>query len=105
MKSVGEAMAIGRTFKEAFQKAMRSRELDAPPELPASPQDLRKALAVPTAERYELVLHAFHQKLGVDEVHELTGISPFFLSELADIVELEREVREAPRLTPSCCGA
>jgi carbamoyl-phosphate synthase large subunit len=100
MKSVGEAMAIGRTFKEAFQKAMRSRELDTPAELPASPQDLRKALAIPTAERYELVLHAFRQKLSVDEVHEVTGISPFFLSELADIVELEKEVREAPRLTP-----
>ena len=65
-----------------------------------SPQELRKALAIPTAERYELVLHAFRQKLSVDEVHELTGISPFFLSELADIVELEREVREAQRLTP-----
>ena len=46
------------------------------------------------------MLHAFRQKLSVDEVHELTGISPFFLSELADIVELEREVREAQRLTP-----
>jgi carbamoyl-phosphate synthase large subunit len=100
MKSVGEAMAIGRTFKEAFQKAMRSRELDTPADLPSSPQELRKALAVPTAERYELVLHAFRQKLSVQEVHELTGISPFFLSELADIVELEKEVREAPRLTP-----
>ena len=47
MKSVGEAMAIGRTFKEAFQKAMRSRELDAPGELPSQPQDLRKALVDP----------------------------------------------------------
>ena len=100
MKSVGEAMAIGRTFKEAFQKAMRSRELDAPSDLPGSAPEIRKALAIPTAERYELVLHAFRQKLTVDEVHELTGISPFFLSELADIVELEREVREAQRFTP-----
>ncbi len=100
MKSVGEAMAIGRTFKEAFQKAMRSRELDSPADLPSSPQDLRKALAIPTAERYELVLQAFRQKLTVDEVHELTGVSPFFLSELADIVELETEIRETPRLTP-----
>jgi carbamoyl-phosphate synthase large subunit len=100
MKSVGEAMAIGRTFKEAFQKAMRSRELDTPAELPSQSQELRKALSIPTAERYELVLHAFRNKVSVDEVHELTGISPFFLSELADIVSLEQEVREAPRLTP-----
>jgi len=99
MKSVGEAMAIGRTFKEAFLKALRSRELDGPADLPASAQELRKALAVPTAERYELVLQAFRQGLSVDDVHELTGISQFFLSELADVVELEREVREAPRLS------
>jgi carbamoyl-phosphate synthase large subunit len=100
MKSVGEAMAIGRTFKEAFQKALRSRELDSAAELPGNAQELRKALAIPTAERYELVLQAFRQKLSVDDVHELTGISPFFLSELADIVELEKEVREAQRFTP-----
>jgi carbamoyl-phosphate synthase large subunit len=99
MKSVGEAMAIGRTFKEAFLKALRSRELDAAPELPASPQELRKALAIPTAERYELVLQGFRLGLGVDDIHALTGISPFFLSELRDVVELEREVREAPQLT------
>ena len=45
-------------------------------------------------------LHAFRQGMSVDELHKLTGISPFFLSELRDIVELEREVREAPQLTP-----
>jgi len=101
MKSVGEAMAIGRTFKEAFLKAMRSRELDSAAELPASALELRKALAIPTAERYELVLQGFRLGLGVDDVHELTGVSPFFLSELRDVVELEREVRAAPQLTAS----
>ena len=100
MKSVGEAMAIGRTFKEAFQKAMRSRELDGRSDLPASKQDAAKALAIPTAERYELALHAFRLGMTVDELHTLTGVSPFFLSELRDIVELEQEVREAPQLTP-----
>jgi len=99
MKSVGEAMAIGRTFKEAFLKAMRSRELDSAAELPASAQELRKALAIPTAERYELVLQGFRLGLGVDDIHALTGVSPFFLSELGDVVELEREVRAAPQLT------
>ena len=79
---------------------MRSRELDLPADMPSSAQDLRKALAIPTAERYELVLQAFRQKLSVDEVHELTGVSPFFLSELADIVELEKEIRETQRVTP-----
>ncbi|MDI9598835.1 MAG: carbamoyl-phosphate synthase large subunit [Acidobacteriota bacterium] len=99
MKSVGEVMALGRTFKEAFQKALRSRDLDVPVDLPTSPQDLRRALAVPSAERYDLLLHAFRLRLGVDEVHAITGISRFFLSELADVVGLEAEVREAPRLT------
>jgi len=99
MKSVGEAMAIGRTFKEAFLKAMRSRELDAPHDLPGEIGALRQALAIPTAERYELVLQAFRQGMEVDEIHELTSISSFFLSELRDVVELERELRRAPQLT------
>ena len=100
MKSVGEAMAIGRSFKEAFLKALRSRELDGPSELPTSEFELRKALAIPTAERYELVLQAFRQGFGIDELHKLTHISPFFLAELGDIAELERELRTSPSLTP-----
>ena len=100
MKSVGEAMAIGRTFKEAFLKALRSRELDCAAELPGDRQTLLKALAVPTAERYELVIQAFRQGIGVQEISELTHISSFFLSELRDIAELEREACEAPQLTP-----
>ena len=100
MKSVGEAMAIGRSFKEAFLKALRSRELDGPSELPTSEFELRKALAIPTAERYELVLQAFRQGFGIDELHKLTHISPFFLAELGDIAELERELRTAPNLSP-----
>ncbi len=100
MKSVGEAMAIGRSFKEAFLKALRSRELDGASELPTSEFELRKALAIPTAERYELVLQAFRQGFSIEELHKLTSISPFFLAELGDIAELERELRTAPNLTP-----
>jgi carbamoyl-phosphate synthase large subunit len=98
MKSVGEAMAIGRTFKESFLKAMRSRELDSVVELPLDRAQLVKALSIPTCERYELILHAFRQSFTLDELHELTGVSPFFLSEFKDIAELEREVREASGL-------
>ena len=106
MKSVGEAMAIGRTFKEAFQKAMRSRELETPRDLPATKPDIAKALAVPAADRYELILQAFRHGVELDEVHRLTGVSPFFLAELRDIVELEREVRAAGRARRrTCCGA
>ncbi|MGO8684719.1 MAG: carbamoyl-phosphate synthase large subunit [Thermoleophilia bacterium] len=99
MKSVGEAMAIGRTFKESFQKAMRSRELDTLPDLPVDKQAILKALAIPTCERYELILHGFRSGLTVDDVHRVTGVSEFFLSELHDIVELEAEARTAPQLT------
>ena len=95
MKSVGEAMAIGRTFKEAFLKAMRSRELDSSPALPRRRRELVQALAVPSCERYELIMQAFRQGMTVDEVHALTAVSPFFLAELGDIVGLEGEVRAA----------
>ena len=55
MQSVGEAMAIGRTFRESFAKAMRSRELDTPAEPPASDEELLEAIAVPCAERFDLI--------------------------------------------------
>ena len=100
MKSVGEAMAIGRTFKEAFLKALRSRELDTPVELPTTAQETLKALAKPSCARYDLLLHAFRQGAGVAQLADLTGVSPFFLSELRDITGLEREVRDAADLTP-----
>jgi carbamoyl-phosphate synthase large subunit len=98
MKSVGEAMAIGRTFKEAFQKALRSRELDEARELPGERGALLEALAVPTCDRYELILQAFHAGVDVEEIHLRTGVARFFLAELQDIVALEREVREAAAL-------
>jgi carbamoyl-phosphate synthase large subunit len=95
MKSVGEAMAIGRTFKEAFLKALRSRELDTNPSLPAGRKALVRALAVPSCERYELIMHAYRQGLTLEEIHELTQVPSFFLAELRDIVGLEDEVRRS----------
>ena len=95
MKSVGEAMAIGRTFKEAFLKALRSRELDAAPSLPLERKALTAALSVPSCERYELILHAYRQGFTIDEIHELTAVPRFFLAELADIVGLEAEARRS----------
>ena len=101
MKSVGGGRWPSGAPSRRRSRRRCVRASSTPPTRPAGDApELRKALAIPTAERYELVLQAFRQKLTVDEVHELTGISPFFLSELADIVELEREVREAQRFTP-----
>jgi carbamoyl-phosphate synthase large subunit len=82
MKSVGEAMAIGRTFRESFAKAMRSRELDAPAEIPDDTGEILDRLETPSSDRYDLVLEAFGRGVPVDEVGERTSIDPWFLREL-----------------------
>ncbi len=80
MKSVGEVMALGRTFGQAFAKAMRSRELDSPPRSFADPLG---AAAVPGPERFEAVLAALGGGHSVEELHAATRIDPWFLRELA----------------------
>jgi carbamoyl-phosphate synthase large subunit len=82
MQSVGEAMAIGRTFRESFAKAMRSRELDELPEPPADDEELLGAIAVPCAERFDLVLEAFRRGIDVERVHERCLVDRWFLREL-----------------------
>src|SRR5215208_3549820 len=74
MKSVGEAMAIGRTFKEAFQKGLRSLEVRGGFRVPDDTDDteLRRRLVVPSAERMYFVLHALTKNYSIPEVHELT---------------------------------
>ncbi|HEU4461783.1 MAG TPA: carbamoyl-phosphate synthase large subunit, partial [Solirubrobacterales bacterium] len=87
MQSVGEAMAIGRTFRESFAKAMRSRELDSPAEIPESDQELLAAIAIPCAERFDQILAAFERGLEVDAVHEACKVDPWFLSELQALAQ------------------
>jgi carbamoyl-phosphate synthase large subunit len=82
MQSVGEVMAIGRTFRESFAKAMRSRELDTPAEPPADEEGLLEAIAAPSAERFDLVLEAFRRGIGVGAVHERCLVDRWFLHEL-----------------------
>src|SRR5213592_3908723 len=92
MKSVGEAMAIGRTFKEALQKALRSLEIkrfgligdgaDKDVDL----ETLRLKLATPNAERIFLIAQAFQKGASIDEVYDLTKIDKWFLRNLADLV-------------------
>jgi carbamoyl-phosphate synthase large subunit len=86
MKSVGEAMAIGRTFKQAFAKALRSRELDSKPRPPDDDDDLLDALGQPGAERFDHLLEALGRGLPTAEIHRRTSIDPWFLRELAELV-------------------
>jgi carbamoyl-phosphate synthase large subunit len=83
MKSVGEAMAIGRTFQQAFAKALRSRELDKPACLGAvSEETLLESLKTPGPERFERVLELLHRGASVASVRERTLIDAWFLREL-----------------------
>jgi carbamoyl-phosphate synthase large subunit len=86
MKSVGEAMSIGRTFQQAFAKALRSRELDTAIKLDGvDSATLLEMLERPASDRYDVVLEAFRKGAGVDEVRGRTSIDPWFLSELREL--------------------
>ncbi len=88
MKSVGEAMAIGRTFGQAFAKALRSRELDKPPCLGAvSEEELLDGLEIPGPERFEAILELLRRGAGVEAIHERTSIDRWFLRELLMLAE------------------
>ncbi len=104
MKSVGEAMAIGRTFAESLQKALRSLEtgLTGLDEIEIEGQtgderenanNLRAALGLPTPDRLLVVGQALRQGMGVAEIHEACKIDPWFIERLAEIVALEKRVR------------
>jgi len=85
MKSVGEVMAIGRTFQQAFAKAMRSRELDAPAALDVPLDELLERVGTADAERWDLLLEALRRGAGVDDLHARTQVDPWFLAELAEL--------------------
>jgi len=102
MKSVGEAMAIGRTFKESFQKALRSLEVGhAGLERPAVPEgqaglaELWKQIEVPRPGRPWAIAEAFRRGVSVEEIHQRSKIDPWFLRNLREIVEAEEGLRGA----------
>jgi carbamoyl-phosphate synthase large subunit len=86
MQSVGEAMAIGRTFKQAFHKASRSRELDV---VGPFPTDLLGRLETPSHDRYELIYEAVRRGHSEEELCERTGIDPWFMAEIAALARGE----------------
>ncbi len=85
MQSVGEVMSIGRTFRESFAKAMRSRELDSEAECPESDAELLERLETASADRFDLILEAFRRGFGIEEVRERCLVDPWFLGELRDL--------------------
>ncbi len=104
MKSVGEAMAIGRTFKESLQKAMRSMEIDSygfEPRLPeavyAAPDrrtlDLvEERLRIPGPDRLWYLADALRLGFPVEKIYEMTGIDPWFINNIREIIDFEKEV-------------
>jgi carbamoyl-phosphate synthase large subunit len=86
MQSVGEVMAIGRTFKQAFVKAMRSRELDVQPSFEG---DLLRRLETPSHDRYELLFEAVRRGDSEAELCSRTGIDPWFMAEIAALARGE----------------
>jgi carbamoyl-phosphate synthase large subunit len=93
MKSVGEVMAIGRTFKEALFKGLRSLEAVKPLRLRDVPHDeLQRKLARPNSQRFSYVTYALRQGWSLEEIHRLTRIDPWFLEQLRQVMEIQREV-------------
>ena len=104
MKSVGETMAIGRSFKESLQKALRGLEVGSfglgcdgkdlwgTPQQP-SLEEIRANLAHPNAQRIWYLRYAFKAGMSVNDIYELTAIDPWFLENLREITDLENELR------------
>ena len=112
MKSVGEAMAIGRTFKESLQKALRSLEIgrsglggDGKPwrigrevygDRDILPREIiTQKLSVPNAERIFFLRHAMRAGFTIDEIFELTKIDRWFLTQIKEIVDFEEELAKS----------
>jgi carbamoyl-phosphate synthase large subunit len=104
MKSVGETMAIGRTFKESLQKALRGLEVGSfgwgcdgkdlwGTENQPGMEEIRAKLATPNSERIWYLRYALKSGLSIDEIFRLTGIDPWFLAQLVELLEMENELR------------
>ena len=111
MKSVGETMAIGRTFKEAFQKGIRSLEIsrfgfgadgkdliDLSGRAP-SKTEIEQKLSTPNSQRIFYLRYALKDGFSIQKIYEITGIDPWFLFQLRQIIEFENEIAERKKLS------
>ncbi len=110
MKSVGEVMAIGRTFQESLQKALRGLEigsyglepkLDPALDAEAARKKLSQELRVPSAERLWYIADAFRFGMTIPEIFDLTHIDPWFLVQLEELVAMEGEIAKSKKKKPS----
>ena len=93
MKSVGEVMAIGRTFKEALFKGLRSLEAVKPLRLADVPDDeLQRKLARPNSQRFSYITYALQHGWPVQEIHRLSRIDPWFIEQLHDVMLIQEEI-------------
>jgi carbamoyl-phosphate synthase large subunit len=109
MKSVGEVMAIGRTFKESLQKALRGlevgrfglgcdkKDLWSTARQPTE-DEIKTKLAIPHAERIWYIRYALLMGMSVEQIHGLTGIDPWFLTNIEELIGVERELRQVDSL-------
>ncbi len=103
MKSVGEVMAIGRTFKEALQKSIRSLEQDRwalTLGRPVSRDELRPLLSIPNPDRIFAIGDAYRAGFTTAEIHSLTHIDPWFLENIREVIEFEREIHASAATDP-----
>jgi len=97
MKSVGEVMAIGRTFKESMMKALRSLETGKKTGSEVlEPRRLTQRLVTPHPERLSYIRYAFHQGMSVREVARMTSMDPWFLYQVKQICDMEKEMAATP---------
>src|SRR5438093_8927989 len=93
MKSVGEVMAIGRTFKESLFKGLRSLEAVKPLRLEAVPNDeLQRKLARPNSQRFSYITYALEHGWSIDEIYRLSKIDPWFLDQLQQVMEIQEQI-------------
>jgi len=97
MKSVGEVMAIGRTFKESLFKGLRSLEAVKPLRLVDVPdEELQRKLARPNSQRFSYITYALQNGYSIDEIHRLTKIDPWFLDQLSQVMEFQETLDSKP---------
>ena len=114
MKSVGETMAIGRTFKEALQKGLRSLEIgrfgfgadgkDRPEAegVPPTLDEIEQKLAIPNSQRIFYLRHALEAGMNVDEIYQITAIDPWFLYQLEQIFLMEKDLAGSAQTGDQC---